>query len=247
MSDSNFHRLKEFIVEQVGIHEDEVTPDSRLYDDLGVYGDDAAELLIEYGRKFNVDVSKFMAADYFKGEGMDLIGGLLRVFNGKRRNHNYKVLTVNDLEKGIDAGRLDEEVIAGTNEKFKYQVGGRDFPQTHFEQQTPTKIEWLLLRIIDAQPSWGNDYRLERFMAKTDLCLSFYEDLRGLVKKGWLVIKDLKAQVKEYYTSPEGKRLLAEGYKTEGIKDFVMSIEPTGFIVAILETIDARTSDSPHQ
>ena len=36
---------------------------------------------------------KFMAADYFKGEGMDLIGGLLRIFTGKEWIRKYKVLT----------------------------------------------------------------------------------------------------------------------------------------------------------
>jgi acyl carrier protein len=116
MSDSNFDKLKEFIVEQVGVHEDEVTPDSRLYDDLGVYGDDATELLIEYGKRFNVDVSKFMAADYFKGEGLDVIGSIFRLFAGKQLGPQLKVLTVNDLEKGIVAGRLDEEVIADAND-----------------------------------------------------------------------------------------------------------------------------------
>lgn len=116
MKDSNFDRLKEFIVEQVGVNEDEVTPDSRLYDDLGVYGDDAAELLIEYGKRFNVDVSKFMAADYFKGEGIDVIGGLIRLFSGKQSGNGYKVLTVRDLEKGLVAGRLDEEVISGVSD-----------------------------------------------------------------------------------------------------------------------------------
>jgi acyl carrier protein len=110
MGDSNFDRLKEFIVEQVGVYENEVTPSARLYEDLGVYGDDAWELLIKYGKKFDVDVSKFMAADYFKGEGIDLIGGLLRLFSGKHSGGRLKVLTVNDLEKGIIAGRLDDEV-----------------------------------------------------------------------------------------------------------------------------------------
>jgi acyl carrier protein len=112
MSDSNFDRLKKFIVEQIGVYESEVTPNSRLYEDLGVYGDDASELLIKYGKRFNVDVSKFMAADYFKGEGIDVIEGLIRLFSGKQSGA-LKTLTVYDLEKGIVAGRLDEEVIAG--------------------------------------------------------------------------------------------------------------------------------------
>jgi len=114
MDDSTFNRLKQFIVDRIGVNEEEVTPGSRLYEDLGIYGDDATELLVEYAKRFKVDVSKFMAADYFKGEGMDLIGTLVRILTGKRSGHKYKVLTVNDLGKGVNAGRLDEEVIART-------------------------------------------------------------------------------------------------------------------------------------
>ena len=75
------------------------------------------------------------------------------------------------------------------------------------------------------------------------MCVSFYEYLRGLVKKGWLELKDSKAQVKEYDTTPQGKRILAEGYRTADIKDFVITIEPTGFVLNILEIIDARLSN----
>jgi hypothetical protein len=110
MSTSNFEKLKEFMVEQAGVCAGEVTPISRLYDDLGIYGDDASELLIGYGRKFNVDVSKFMAADYFKGEGDEISPGIIRaIFN--KPEPKYKNLIVGHLEKGIIAGRLDEEVI----------------------------------------------------------------------------------------------------------------------------------------
>jgi acyl carrier protein len=117
LSRLNFDKLKEFIVEQVGADENAVTPYTRLYEDLGVYGDDAVDLVIAYGKEFNVDVSKFMAADYFKAEGMDVIGGLLRVISGKP-GRVYKVLTVNDLVKGTVAGRLDEEVIGGANDSL---------------------------------------------------------------------------------------------------------------------------------
>jgi acyl carrier protein len=111
--DSTSDTLKKFIVDLIGVHENEVTQDSRPYEDLGVYGDDATELLIKYGKKFNVDVSKFMAADYFKGEGIDMIAGLFQLISGKEPS-GLKVLTVKDLEKGIIAGRLDEEVMAST-------------------------------------------------------------------------------------------------------------------------------------
>jgi hypothetical protein len=106
----------------------------------------------------------------------------------------------------------------------------------------PTPLEWLILRIIDFVPAWGNDYRLERFFAKTDVCFSFMEERNGLIQKNWLQVKDSKAQVKEYSITTEGKRLLAEGYRTSGIKDYVMEIEPTGFILGLLEKMDTNSS-----
>ncbi len=68
---------------------------------LGIYGDDATEIMLVYGKEFNVDVSKFMAASYFSGEGFSLFG----------KDEKTKELTLGDLEKGVIAGRLDEEVI----------------------------------------------------------------------------------------------------------------------------------------
>jgi acyl carrier protein len=114
MDELRFQELKEFIVDQVGVSDDEVTPTARLYEDLGVYGDDATELLVNYGKRFNVDVSKFMAANYFKGEGVDVIGSLIGFFTRKQSGLGLKVLTVCDLEKGICAGKLNEEIIAST-------------------------------------------------------------------------------------------------------------------------------------
>jgi hypothetical protein len=38
MGGSNFNKLTEFIVDQIDVNDDEVTPGARLYDDLGVYG-----------------------------------------------------------------------------------------------------------------------------------------------------------------------------------------------------------------
>jgi len=48
-----------------------------------------------------------MAADYFDGEGDPILPAVIRIPTGKKN----KILTVGHLEKGILAGRLDEEVI----------------------------------------------------------------------------------------------------------------------------------------
>jgi len=103
-------KLKIFISRYAGISENEISESSILEKDLGIYGDDAVELLVSYGKEFNVDVSNFMAADYFNGEGDVIVPTLIRLFTGKAKAQK-KNLTVGHLEKGITFGRLDEDVI----------------------------------------------------------------------------------------------------------------------------------------
>ena len=105
-------RLVEFIRHECAIPiEEEINANTRMYSDLGVYGDDAVELLVAYAKTFDVDVTHFMAADYFKGEGADILGFMLSLF--KPAEQAQKELTVGHLQKGIEAKRLDEQVIQG--------------------------------------------------------------------------------------------------------------------------------------
>lgn len=110
MRKDSFENLIDFIVKQCAVDPTEVTRDARIEDDLGVYGDDAMELLVAFGKSFDVDVSKFMARDYFSAEGDKILPAIIRVFTNKKKV-SRKVLTVGHLEKAIIAGRLDEEVI----------------------------------------------------------------------------------------------------------------------------------------
>ena len=110
MNEEIFKRLKSFIIDQACVEDDEVIPEAKLEDDLGVTGDDAVDLLLAYSKTFNVDVTKFMAADYFDAEGDPILPAILKMFIGKKKRKN-KVLTVAHLEKGIMSGKLDEHVI----------------------------------------------------------------------------------------------------------------------------------------
>jgi hypothetical protein len=113
MTDSVSTELADFIRHECGFSdEEEINSHTGMSRDLGVYGDDAVEFLVAYGAHFHVDVSGFMAADYFDGEGMDVLGGLLRAV-GLAKSRNRKELTVGHLQRGIAAKRLDEQVIAG--------------------------------------------------------------------------------------------------------------------------------------
>lgn len=110
MSNEIFEKIKEFTVKQTGVKEKDVTEDASLENDLGIYGDDAVDYIIAFGKKFNVDISKFLAADYFSDEGIDVIGPAVRLFTGKKEK-DKKELTIGHLEKAVIAGRLDEEII----------------------------------------------------------------------------------------------------------------------------------------
>ena len=74
--------------------------DLSLYHDLSIYGDDADELLVEYARKFNVAFSDFKWTDYFPNEGFST-----SIFDPIRKK-KYKPLTISDLQRGIEAGKL---------------------------------------------------------------------------------------------------------------------------------------------
>ena len=110
MNEELFNRLKAFVVDQAGVEDYEVIPEAKIEDDLGVTADDAIDFLLAYSKTFNVDVTRFMAADYFDGEGDVILPSIIRMFTGKKKVKN-KVLTVAHLVKGILAGMLDETVI----------------------------------------------------------------------------------------------------------------------------------------
>jgi acyl carrier protein len=81
-----------------------LTPNIEIEKDLKVTGDDAIEFIIDFGKEFDVDVSQFKAADYFEGEGIDIIGWIANLF--KKRSHTKKILTLGNLEKAIKNKQL---------------------------------------------------------------------------------------------------------------------------------------------
>ncbi len=80
----------------------------RIEEDLGIYGDDAAELLFEYASKFNVDLSQFNFDLYFNKESVIVyfckLFCLYKLF--PKLSKKRKALTIADLQKGIEAKQL---------------------------------------------------------------------------------------------------------------------------------------------
>ncbi|WP_310593852.1 DUF1493 family protein [Flavobacterium sp.] len=110
MNEETFNKLKEFIINQSAVNDEEINSSTRIEDDLGVSGDDAVEFIIAFGKEFNVDISKFMANDYFSPEGDFILPALIRFLTNKKKR-DKKSFTVGHLEKAIIAGKLDENTF----------------------------------------------------------------------------------------------------------------------------------------
>lgn len=85
------------------LFDEELNQETSIEKDLAITGMEAIEFIVDFGIFFNVDVSQFKAADYFEAEGASIFSG----WSSRPR----KNLTLGHLEKAIQAGRLDEEVI----------------------------------------------------------------------------------------------------------------------------------------
>jgi len=83
--------------------------DTCIERDIGITGDDAVEYIIEFRERFNVTVSRFMAADYFSAEGYDITEPIIRFVIQKKRTR--KILQLKHLVKAMQCGVLDEDVI----------------------------------------------------------------------------------------------------------------------------------------
>ncbi|MBZ5858547.1 DUF1493 family protein [Flavihumibacter profundi] len=97
---SVFENLVSFIRDEIREFKKPINRDTLIEENLGVTGDDAADMILSYSKKFNVDISNFIFVKYFHDEPSVFLA-----------NRKLNALTVGDLEKAIIAGRLDEEVI----------------------------------------------------------------------------------------------------------------------------------------
>ncbi len=117
MEKDNLILLKEiisFIENTYGVIDDvPLTENTLLEKDLRITGDEACDFIVEYGKHFNVNVSNFMADQYFQAEGheYDWLSPLLQTFRLKKEDPPIKPFTLGDLVKGIKAGKLDESVL----------------------------------------------------------------------------------------------------------------------------------------
>ena len=67
-----YERVVEFIGRQRAVRAHRLMPESTLFGDLGTDGDDGIELLEDFAREFQVDMSGCQASRYFGPEGLPL-------------------------------------------------------------------------------------------------------------------------------------------------------------------------------
>jgi acyl carrier protein len=98
-----------FISEFTAVKAEKITPNTLINIDLGVDGDDGAELLEEYSKRFNVDLSPISEV-YFGPEGMPISLIILWPYYLVRWLLGYKTnvlapLSVSQLIKSAEAGK----------------------------------------------------------------------------------------------------------------------------------------------
>jgi acyl carrier protein len=104
---TTFEQVRVFLSEQIRVSPQQIEPTTRLLHDLGIDGDDADEVLSDFGKRFGVDFSALAFQRHF---GSELgVGGrwLIRKICGGNAIRLSPV-TVQDLVDAANRGRWIE-------------------------------------------------------------------------------------------------------------------------------------------
>jgi acyl carrier protein len=72
-SDETFDQIKAFVIEQRWEYDFVLTRETELRKDLKIWGDDATDFILAFGKTFNVDLSKMYLDKYFPPEGSAIL------------------------------------------------------------------------------------------------------------------------------------------------------------------------------
>lgn len=103
------NEIIKFISDFTSVKIEEISPNTLVNNDLGIDGDDGAEFLKEYGKRFNVDLIP-ISETYFGNEGLSLFFVILWPYYLVRRVLGYKTnnlapLPVSQLIKSAEMGK----------------------------------------------------------------------------------------------------------------------------------------------
>lgn len=101
ISNDIYEDLILFIRNKTGEHKQPVNAATLLENDLGITGDDASELIMAFSSKYKINIDNFIFSRYFYDEP--------NAFTVQ--SSDISPLTVGDLAKAIEAGKLDDDVI----------------------------------------------------------------------------------------------------------------------------------------
>jgi acyl carrier protein len=105
MNDTNILKeVIEFILEERGSYDFIITPETELYLELEIWGDDSVEFINAFSEKFDVNIENFSFDLFFKGEGIDL-------FSFFKKKTPKKIIRVKDLVKSVKLRELRDENI----------------------------------------------------------------------------------------------------------------------------------------
>jgi acyl carrier protein len=104
-SDETFDQIKAFVIEQRWEYDFVLNKETELRNDLKIWGDDATDFILAFGKTFNVDLSKMDLDKYFPPEGNAFLSNIIRLLILKKAP-TYLSLTLGDLEEAVKKGHL---------------------------------------------------------------------------------------------------------------------------------------------
>ncbi|MDP3024437.1 MAG: DUF1493 family protein [candidate division Zixibacteria bacterium] len=96
MNNDILEKIKDFVAENLVVKKEKLTAGTRLLEDLGIDGDDAAEFIEVFSKKFDIDMTDFVFEKHFGQEGFNPLMFLYRfLFN--RKKLQFTTITLSDL------------------------------------------------------------------------------------------------------------------------------------------------------
>lgn len=112
---THFDRVRALVAAHSGVPEAEITPETRLYEDLGMDGNDGLDFLTAFADEFAVDLRPMAPLNYFNDEAaftgyatlVPVVARFSRAFRARVRRaaRGLSALRVRDLVASARAGR----------------------------------------------------------------------------------------------------------------------------------------------